>query len=70
MYWVCHVCLHCFFNGKEMRKGWKTRIDERRYFENKKDERDQKIQFFRMMRQHMYEQMQMELATRSKHEIN
>jgi hypothetical protein len=70
MYWVSYVCLRCFFNGKEMRKGWKTRIDERRYFENKKDERDQKIQFFRTMRQHMYEQMQMELATRSKHEIN
>jgi len=53
-----------------MIKGWKTRIDERRYFENKKEERDQKIQFFRVLRQQMYEQMQMELATRNKHEIN
>jgi hypothetical protein len=53
-----------------MRKGWKTRMDERKYFEDKRDERDQKLQLFRMMRQHMYEQMQMDLATRSKHEIN
>jgi hypothetical protein len=53
-----------------MRKGWKTRMDERKYFEDKRDERDQKLQFFRMMRQHMYEQMQMDLATRSKNEIN
>jgi hypothetical protein len=45
-------------------------MDERRYFEEKNEERDQKLQFFRMMRQHMYEQMQMELATRKKHEIN
>jgi hypothetical protein len=36
----------------------------------KKEERDKKLQFFRMMRQHMYEQMQAELATRKKHEIN
>lgn len=53
-----------------MRKGWKTRIDERRYFENKKDEREQKAAFFRMMREQLYQQMQMELATRTKHEIN
>jgi hypothetical protein len=53
-----------------MRKGWKTRIDERRYFENKKQERDEKAAFFRMVREQMYQHMQMELATRGKHEIN
>ena len=38
LYSRCHSNHYC--NGdKKMRKGWKTRIEERRYFEEKLDER-------------------------------
>ena len=33
-----------------MRKGWKTRIDERRYFEDKLEEREAKAAFFKVMK--------------------
>jgi hypothetical protein len=48
-----------------MRKGWKTRIEERRYFEEKKLEREAKIEFTKMMRlklQHEIDQMRRETA--------
>ena len=43
-----------------MRKGWKTRIEERRYFENKKDEREEKA----AMRQFVMQRMQAEFQER------
>lgn len=53
-----------------MRKGWKTRIEERRYFEEKKEEREQKAMIFRMMQARFLQQMQAEMEQRDKHEIN
>lgn len=41
-----------------MRHGWKTRIDERRYFENKRFEREQKEIFFTMVRERLNAEMQ------------
>lgn len=43
-----------------MRKGWKTRIDERRYFENKKEEREEKA----AVRQFVMQRMQADLEQR------
>lgn len=40
-----------------MRKGWKTRIEERRYFEEKKKEQEE----FAMMRQFMQQKMEHEI---------
>lgn len=53
-----------------MRKGWKTRFEERKYFEERKEEREQKAAFFHMMREQMRQQWQIEMAKRTKNEIN
>ncbi len=54
-----------------MRKGWKTRIDERKYFENKKQEREDRAIFIAMMRQKMENEMHLHLEQmRANHEIN
>lgn len=43
-----------------MRKGWKTRIEERRYFESKKEEREEKA----AMRHFVMQRMQADLQER------
>lgn len=56
-----------------MRKGWKTRIDERKYFENKQQEREAKIEFIKMMRlkvQRELEQMKNEVPFGSLYETH
>lgn len=56
-----------------MRKGWKTRIDERKYFEDKKLEREAKIEFIRMMQAKALrelEQMRHETAIGSLYETH
>lgn len=56
-----------------MRKGWKTRIEERRYFEEKKMEREAKIEFIKMMRAkalHDLELMRLETAKGSLYETH
>jgi hypothetical protein len=45
-----------------MRHGWKTRMDERRYFELKKQEREEKQAIMEFMRAKM--EQQWEMATR------
>lgn len=42
-----------------MRHGWKTRMDERRYFENKKQEREEKQAIMEFMRAKMEHQWEM-----------
>lgn len=42
-----------------MRHGWKTRMDERRYFENKKQEREEKQAIMEFMRAKMEQQWEM-----------
>ena len=42
-----------------MRHGWKTRMDERRYFENKKQEREEKQAIMEFMRSKMEQQWEM-----------
>ena len=42
-----------------MRHGWKTRIDERKYFENKKAEREEKQEILEFMRKKMEGQWEM-----------
>lgn len=56
-----------------MRKGWKTRIDERKYFENKQEEREAKIEFMRLARiriKHDLEQMKNEVPFGSLYETH
>lgn len=43
-----------------MRKGWKTRIEERIYFEEKKKEQQE----FAMMRQFMHQKMEHDIQVR------
>jgi excinuclease UvrABC helicase subunit UvrB len=40
-----------------MKKGWKTRFDEREYFEQKKEVRENKRAFMEMVRRRMEEDM-------------
>jgi hypothetical protein len=42
-----------------MRHGWKTRMDERRYFENKKRDREEKQAILEFMREKMEQQWEM-----------
>lgn len=42
-----------------MRHGWKTRMDERRYFELKKQEREEKQAIMEFMRAKMEQQWEM-----------
>ena len=54
-----------------MRKGWKTRIDERVYFEEKKEEREQRLALLNMVRSKMDHDYKMQLQNmRENHEIN
>jgi len=54
-----------------MRHGWKTRIDERRYFEEKKQEREDKQVFMTMVRRKMAQDFEEQLnEMRGNHEIN
>ena len=54
-----------------MRKGWKTRIEERRYFEEKKEERQELVMLRRFVQQKMEQDIQMQLhEMRKNHELN
>lgn len=54
-----------------MRKGWKTRIEERRYFENKKEEREEKAAMRHFVMQRMQADIEQRLAEmKANHEIN
>ena len=54
-----------------MKKGWKTRIEERRYFENKKDEREEKAAMRQFVMQRMQADMEQRIAEmKANHEIN
>ena len=54
-----------------MRHGWKTRIEERRYFEEKKEDREQLTIMRQMAMKHMEMQNEQILQEMKKnHEIN
>lgn len=56
-----------------MRKGWKTRIDERKYFEEKREERENKAALVKIMRLKMerdLEQMKNEVPFGSLYETH
>lgn len=54
-----------------MRKGWKTRIDERRYFEEKKEQQEELAVMHRFMQQKMDHDIQMRLQEmRGNNELN
>ncbi len=54
-----------------MRKGWKTRIEERRYFEHKKEEREEKAAMRHFVMQRMQADIEQRLAEmKANHEIN
>jgi hypothetical protein len=54
-----------------MRKGWKTRIDERRYFEEKREQQEELAVMHRFMQQKMDHDIQMRLKEmRENNEIN
>lgn len=44
-----------------MRKGWKNRFNERRYFEQKKQEREERAVLMELMRIKFIQEMQVEL---------
>lgn len=54
-----------------MKKGWKTRIEERRYFEEKMEERQELVMLRRFVQQKMEQDIQMQLhEMRKNHELN
>lgn len=54
-----------------MRHGWKTRIEERRYFEEKKQEREEKQILMTMVRRKMEHDFNEVIQTmKENHEIN
>lgn len=54
-----------------MRHGWKIRIDERMYFENKKQERQERIEIMNMLRKKVELEMMAHLNDmKENHEIN
>lgn len=56
-----------------MRKGWKTRMDERKYFEDKQIEREARIEFMKITRikiQRELEQMKNEVPFGSLYETH
>ena len=54
-----------------MRHGWKTRIEERKYFEEKKQLREEKAVFFALMKQKMDMEYQLRYQElKDNHEIN
>ena len=63
----------CLEKSKEqsMRKGWKTRIDERRYFEEKKEQQEELAMMHKFMQQKMEHDIQVRLQEmRGNNEIN
>ncbi len=54
-----------------MRKGWKTRIEERRYFEEKKEKQEELAVMREFMRQKMQHDIQIRLQEmRENNELN
>ena len=54
-----------------MKKGWKTRIDERRYFEEKKKEQEELAVIHRFMQQKMEHDLRVALhVMRGNNELN
>lgn len=54
-----------------MRKGWKTRIEERRYFEEKREEQQELAMLRRFVQQKMEQDIQMQLhEMRKNHGLN
>lgn len=54
-----------------MRKGWKTRIEERKYFEERKNDREEKAAVRQFVMQRMQADIEQRLAEmRANHEIN
>ena len=54
-----------------MRKGWKTRIEERKYFEERKQDREDKAAMRQFVMQRMNADIEQRLAEmRANHEIN
>lgn len=54
-----------------MRHGWKTRIDERKYFEEKKEQREQETVLRRIAMAELQENIRRTMTEmRSKNEIN
>jgi hypothetical protein len=54
-----------------MKKGWKTRIDERRYFEEKKEQQEELAMMHKFMQQKMDHDIQMKLQEmRGNNELN
>ena len=54
-----------------MRHGWKTRIDERKYFEEKKQIREEKAAILSLMRKKMEYEYQLHIQElKDNHEIN
>lgn len=45
-----------------MRKGWKTRMDERNYFENKRYERQERIHIMQLIKMKMDQELAVEVA--------
>lgn len=54
-----------------MRKGWKTRMDERQYFENKRYERQERQYMMQLIKMKMDQDLAIEVAKlRDRNEIN
>jgi hypothetical protein len=45
-----------------MRHGWKTRMDERIYFENKRFEREERQQMFQLFQAKLHQDMSLAIA--------
>lgn len=45
-----------------MRKGWKTRMDERNYFENKRNERNERQHIMALIKMKMDQELALEVA--------
>lgn len=45
-----------------MRKGWKTRIEERQYFENKRHERQERQHIMQLIKMKMEQDLAIEVA--------
>lgn len=51
-----------------MRHGWKIRMDERQYFESKKNEREERQQMMAFIRMKMSQELSETLSQLKKHE--
>lgn len=45
-----------------MRHGWKTRMDERVYFENKRFEREERLQMMQLIQAKMHQDLSLAIA--------